>query len=454
MIIRILFVLCLWGFSASANAASKCQIGSIIHYNRDVSGFLGVAPLIFYAPSSNCDDHLKSILSISPFGEYADCKLQTGTLRISCTAANKVFTVSASQTGTDDAAQPTQTCGLFAGDVYGSFKTASSFCADFGANTGGKTPEPLYCLTDPVATDSSGETLHYLTANTCTQPNVPEDPDPNPDPDPDPNPDPDPTPDPTPEPGTGSPGGNGSPTSGTSGSATGTIGADNVTLNQDFKPITERLDIARADAVAQTKYLAEKIDKTTSAVTLGTGELLKLNSKADATNSKLDTLNTSITNGTAEIGGKLDSVNSNLGNVKSSLDGVANSLDALNDSLNPSQDGGALGSQVALPDYDYAVTNGVAQVLSTVDQYTLESGLGQFSDPNHLPSIFTGAESLAEVFDIASSSCSPIAFGSHASLDFCDYAPSISALLEVIIWGLTAIFIFVYVSTLLARERL
>jgi hypothetical protein len=444
---KIKHLVFLWGFLFSSDLfaiAYQCTSNFRL-YNQDITFQVQPTPQPFFSKDSACSD-AGSIISISPSGQAADCRIIDGTLNYVCGTYQGRIGYTTNTPFPD--AVPSVTCKKFSGDVYGTFKTSSAFCADFGKNTGGANPQPLYCMTDPVATDANGDTLHYLTAAECGQPNQPEDPDPNPDPDPDPNPDP------NPNPGNGSPGGTTNPTSGTSGSATGTIGSQAVTLNQDFKPITERLDIARADAVLQTKYLAEKIDKTTQAVTLGTGELLKLNAKAETSNTKLETLNTTVKNGTTDISGKLDTVNSNLGDVKSSLDGVASSIDALNSSLNPQQDGGAIGEQVSLPDYDTAVTNGVSQIQSTVDQYVNQSGLNQFSEPSNLQSIFTAADSLDDVFKIASSNCSALEFGSNASLDLCPYAPTISSMLEVIIWALTALFIFVYLSTLLARERL
>lgn len=441
------FLLFFWGVFFCSNvfaSAYLCNL-SIRVNNNEQTHLFGLSHSVVFAPTAACLPHVAEVVTINPIqgGGYTSCTLTDGTVDISCPTIGVNTSIVYTSNTAFPSAEPTKSCKQSAGDPYGTFKTASAFCADFGQTTGGDNPQPLYCMTDPVVTDANGDTLHYLTSTSCSQPDAPEDPDPDPTPDPDP----DPTPDPDPAPDTGSPGGTTPPTSGTTGSATGTIGDQAVSLNQDFKPVTERLDLLRADAVAQTKYLADKIDRTTQAVTLGTGELLKLNVKADATNAKLDTLNTSITTGTAEIGGKLDNVNSNLGDVKSSLD-------ALNDSLNPDQDGGAIGEQVALPDYDYAVTNGVAQIQAEVDQYTVQTGLSQFSDPNNLDSIFTGAQSISDVFEISNRNCSSIPIGTQAELDLCPYAPTISSVLEILIWGLTGIFVFVYISTLLARDRL
>ena len=91
--------------------------------------------------------------------------------------------------------------------------------------------------------------------------------------------------------------------------------------------------------------------------------------------------------------------------------------------MNPDQDPSAAADAVNYPDYDYAVTDGINQIQTTIESYADQTGFNNFSDPDYIPSLFSGAESLSQVFEIASNSCSPLSFGSHALLDLCPYAP-------------------------------
>lgn len=224
----------------------------------------------------------------------------------------------------------------------------------------------------------------------------------------------------------------------------------------DFKPVTERLDLLRADTKAHANYLGQMIANGTAA----TNSLKPL---LEAIGVKTDGISTAVKEGTAEIKGELNTLNNTGkaiegalkdGNAElgEKLDGIKEALEGLTEG--EPIDGTAAANSAQLPDYDTAVKNGIAQIQSTVDQYATESGVTKLTNESEVIGMFSAAESFADVFDIARSGCSPIAFGSHGKFNVCPVAPTISMVLEIIIWALTALFIFHFIGGLLIRERM
>jgi hypothetical protein len=227
----------------------------------------------------------------------------------------------------------------------------------------------------------------------------------------------------------------------------------------DYKPITDRLDLMRADNVAHTNYLGQRINSASAAGVAATNSLKPL---LEAIGVKTDGVATAVREGTAEIKGELNTLNNtakaiegaiNDGNdaLGEKLDGIKEGIDKLTEG--EPIDGTQAGHDVALPDYQQHVTEGIQDIQDTVNQHAANSGINDLTDPAAVTGMFSAAESFGEVFDIARSACSPIPFGSHGTFNICPQAPTISGVLEIVIWALTALFIFHFVASLLTRER-
>lgn len=374
---------------------------------------------------------------------------------VTCTSdTGKIFTrqLQLANVQLIQSAPETQTCNFYAGDKFFN-KNQKDICADTGGSTGGTASKPLYCMSEWLGGISS-ESQHRFTSVQCSA----LDPDPNPAPNPDPDPNPDPQPDPKPDPGT--PGGSTQPKSGSTGNTTGTSGNNPVNLVMDYKPVTERLDLLRADARAHANYLGQQIAAAGAAGTAATNSLKPL---LQAIATKTDGVANAVKEGNAEIKGELNNLNNTgkaiEGTIKDGntalgekLDGIKEGIDKLTEG--EPIDGTAAANNVELPDYDTAVKNGVQQIQNTVERYAAESGINDLTNREAVTGMFSAAQSFGEVFDIARSNCSPIPFGSHASFNICAAAPNISMVLEIIVWALTAIFIFHFIGGLLIRERL
>lgn len=402
--------------------------------------------------SQACIDNLRINLVVTRISDNLPCDIQTDG-RVLC---NTVYYGSLYFNGitSTPTGEETASCNLFQGDKFFN-ANQKDICADTGVTTGGTAPAPLYCMSNwmgGIATESQ----HEFTNTQCSA----LDPDPTPDPDPNPDPDPDPDPEPEPEPDPGTPGGGTSPTSGTTGGTTGTSGSNPVNLVMDFKPVTERLDLLRADTKAHTNYLGQRINDASAAGVAATNSLKPL---LEAIATKTDGVATAVREGNAEIKGELTTLNNTgkaiEGAIKDGntalgekLDGIKEGIDKLTEG--EPIDGTAAGNNVALPDYDAAVQSGIEQIQSTVNDYAQTSGINSLGNQTSLAGMFAGAQSFSEVFDLARSGCSPIPFGSHGTFNVCGVAPTISMVLEIIIWALTALFIFHFVAGLITRERL
>lgn len=455
---NVLRRLALWGFAFIASSALADSQGFTVSFNtNDI--FVTQNIIYLEKPIAPVDEKTRLWEKVDFYisGPVGNC--QRGNYVVTCThnttGAVKTYTFSYGYYGGNSTNPETHTCQEAEGGFVGNdlnFPDNNSYCMHTGWSTGGADPQPLLCQTEGYLGTSQGWT-HIWTATQCYAETSP---DPQPDPDPDPNPDPDP--DPEPDPGT--PGGTGQPSSGTTGGTTGTSGSDPVNLVMDFKPVTERLDLIRADAVAHTNYLGQRINAASNAEVAATNSLKPL---LEAIGVKTDSVATAVREGTAEVKGELNTLNNTgkaiEGAIKDGntalgekLDGIKEGIDKLTDGI--PIDGEYAANSTQLPDYDTAVRDGIAQIQSTVNQYADESGINDLTNRQAVTGMFEAAQSFSDVFDIARSNCSPIPFGSHGTFNICGAAPTISSALEIIIWALTALFIFHFIAGLLTRERL
>lgn len=436
-------------FAAYANCRfvdiRKSSSPASVNYSPNYKNKIIVAEYAAGASTqSACLENLKVNMKVTLISDGSVCDIDANG-RVTC-AGNWVGNVFWNGITSTPTGEETASCNLFSDDLFFN-PNQKDICADTGVSTGGTAPEPLYCMSQWLGGITS-ESRHKFTATQCYA----LDPDPTPDPDPDPDPDPEPEPEPNP----GTPGGGGQPTSGTTGNATGTNGTSPVNLVMEFKPVTERLDLLRADEKAHTNYLGQQI-------TNGTAATNSLKPLLQAIATKTDGVADAVRQGTAEIKGELTTLNNTgkaiEGAIKDGntalgekLDGIKEGIDKLTEG--EPIDGTAAANSTNLPDYDDAVRRGVEHIQNTIADYADDSGINNLTDRNAVTGMFSAAESFGDVFDIARSGCSPIAFGSHGKFNVCGAAPTISMVLEMIIWALTALFIFHFIGGLLTRERL
>lgn len=471
MMKNLLIGAALWGFFFAHSAFAQQTPNSVTGTNGGIwqggssvgqwFDWIPYAPGRIYAPYDPSLTYQQNLFM--QFSLMFELRMWDGNNRYPCTVDLNGIVTCTSPSGTVHVRQlrfdnvqanhpfpETQTCNFFAGDKFFNLNQ-KNICADTGGTTGGPSSGPLLCMSEWLGGIQS-ESQHQFTSVQCSAADP--DPEPEPDPEPDPDPTPDPEPDPTPNPGT--PGGGGQPTSGTTSTTNGTSGTNQVNLVMDFKPVTERLDLLRADTKAHTNYLGQQI----AAGTAATNSLKPL---LEAIGIKTDGVAAAVKDGTADLKGELSSLNNTgkaiEGAIKDGnaslgekLDGIKEGIDKLTEG--EPIDGTAAGISVALPDYDAAVRSGIEQIQTTVNDYAQTSGINSLADPSAMTGMFAGAQSFSDVFDLARSGCSPIPFGSHGTFNVCGAAPTISMVLEIVIWALTALFIFHFVAGLITRERL
>ena len=150
--------------------------------------------------------------------------------------------------------------------------------------------------------------------------------------------------------------------------------------------MTERLDLLRADAKAHTNYLGQRINDASAAGVAATNSLKPL---LEAIATKTDSVATAVREGNTDIKGELTNLNNTgkaiEGAIKDGntalgekLDGIKEGIDKLTEG--EPIDGEAAGNNVALPDYDAAVRDGVQQIQSTVNQYAVDSGINDLTN--------------------------------------------------------------------------
>lgn len=154
--------------------------------------------------------------------------------------------------------------------------------------------------------------------------------------------------------------------------------------------------------------------------------------------------------------GKLDGIKGSLDAGVSKLSSIQSDIKSLSDFVTDTKapDGKSAADGVALPDYEKFASDSISKIQSEVEKHADDSGFSKLADKSNFNNMFSSASSISQIFSIAQSSCTSIDFGSNAKLNLCQYAPTISNVLEFIIWALTILFCFTYTTSLLTRERL
>lgn len=340
-------------------------------------------------------------------------------------------------------ADPTQTCkGLEGSFIDGFHNSLDDFCAIVGT-TGGTNPQPLMCTATNISEipAGSGNFQHTVTAQSCSAPTGPTAPDDGgTDPEPPCTENCEPTDPETPPtggndgsdiPSTG--GGSSSSTTTVTGTQTdsqGNVTNINMTMEQDYSPITTRQD--------ETNQRLEVENQNSSSII---GQLAQLLEKV-----------TGIGQGTAEISDKLDGVTDAINGIDTSTDlsGVEGKLDGIKDAIGTPQEGEAAGNDAELPDVETAINEGfnaIQDAMNTDTNNQITAGLENIGDK------LTSFESIPQLFEFASQSCSPITLGEH-SLNLCSYAATSSSVLSWVLTMLTIIFLVTSVIADIKRVRL
>ncbi|MBF0633006.1 MAG: hypothetical protein HQL89_18760 [Magnetococcales bacterium] len=361
-----------------------------------------------------------------------DCKSGTEVL-------TKAFTVAAVlDTAFNQLAEETATCTIFDGEqIAGTFNSETPRCIDFGHTKGGTNPAPLYCMSRFYARIGN-EIYHALTSEECTEP----------------------TPDDTPPDtgggdtggGTGGDTGGGDTGGGTGGDTGGGTGGDTTT---DYTAITSRLDAMRADAQQQNTQVLDKLDTSNQQQVAAANQVTNA---VNGTTQSVQGLNTQLSQQTVtqqQLLSEVQQLRSDMqfGNnqLGQKLDGIRDELGKLNEGTPVDPNATVEGLQ--LPDPKETIDHGMDDVMTTLQQQVTDTGLERLGSDDQIKSALSNAQSIEEFFNVASSNCSPIIFG-RSSLNFCDAAPRISAILELIIWGLTLIFLIQFFGSLLSRDKI
>lgn len=363
-------------------------------------------------------------------GKFFTCEGASGRFYLSVTASNST-------------AEPSNTCTLQEGGfIDGYHSTVDDFCALIG-ETGGNASEPLFCIATNLSEipAGSGNFQHTITTQSCSEATGPVSPEPctencNPDPEPctencEPT---DPETPPTGNDGSGIPTTGGGANSGavtvtgTQTDSQGNVTTINMTMEQDFSPLTERINETNQRLQAENQNSSTIIDQL--------NELIQ---------------------GNAANGQILDTIANNIGGsgtdttaMEGKLDGIKESIDGIKDGFGTEQNGIDSANNVDLPDYGIAINDGFNQINDAMNT-------GAFKEHTDTLEGITGEltafDSIPELFLYASQNCTPIPFGSHF-LNTCQYAPTISAVLTWASYLLVVIFLFTSISATLTRIRL
>lgn len=339
--------------------------------------------------------------------------------------------------------EPTTTCKYIEGAIIDGYHySEESFCAHVGS-TGGANPEPLLCqstckIGDICLGTASGYT-HYVTAQSCSAVTGPISDDGGTDPEPPCTENCEPTDPETPpggDDGSGIPDSGGGATGGNSnvgGTITdsdGKVTNIDLTIEQDFTPVTERLNETNKRLAVENKNSANLVEKVDA---LGQG-LIEANDNLEGIKDAIAGI---------ETGGDMSG-------VEGKLDGIQESIDAIKDGFGTAGDGESAADAVNLPNYQEASDKAYNKVMETIN-----TGEGQaYADRiSNIGNELTAFESIPQLFDLAQDSCAPIPLGKH-SLNLCPYAPTISTVLTWIAYMLTLIFLVRSVHAQLQNVRL
>lgn len=332
-----------------------------------------------------------------------------------------------------------QTCKGLEGEFIGDYHSSDQpFCANVGS-TGGANPQPLLCQTtclqgSTCARNSNGW-LHYVTPQSCSSPTGP-----------DGGTDPgepctencEPT-DPETPPG----GGDGSDIPGTGDGPTGgntTVGGTvtdsqgnvtniNLTMDQDFSPITNRQNETNERLKVENQNSAALVEKVNG---IGQG-LIEANDNLEGIRDAINGLG-----------------NPDMSGIEGKLDGIKEGIDGIKDGMGTEDEGRHAGEIADLPDVEHAINAGydaIMDAMHTQANNELTNGLETIGER------FTAFESIPQIFAMSADSCSPFSFG-DINLNLCPYAPTTSNVLSWVLTILTMIFIITGVVADIKRVRM
>ena len=260
--------------------------------------------------------------------------------------------------------------------------------------------------------------------------------------------------------GTGNPGGGSTadnPTStevnlgGTFTNANGTTNV-NLTMNQDFSPITSRINETNS-RLRDTNVLLGSIKSA----------IESLESSNDS-NQAIQDLLTDIKSAVEGINLELDTtgLESALGDIAGALDGLANAegtdtgrmetlLEEVRDTLRTGSYEGGLefGESVNLPDANTIISN-YNQVIAAIDS---DENLQLTERFTNISDTLNSFDSVQGIFDFAGASCSPIYLGRH-ELDLCGAAGYSRSVLNWVVSVLLIIFLVKSITSDLKRIRI
>ncbi|SEH96536.1 hypothetical protein SAMN05660691_02446 [Rheinheimera pacifica] len=401
----------------------------------------------FYMPVSATNDDLKTqyLFQITNI-TYSNksCHMDGPSRFFRCPEASSLrsyFTF----TATNSPAEPTQTCKTVEGAfIDGYHNSENDFCAIVGS-TGGSNPQPLMCVAKNLAEipANSGNFQHTISANDCNSPTGPIAPDGD-------GTDPgepctencEPTNPETP-PGGGDDGseipdtGGGSNSSNTSvtGSITdsqGNITNINLTMDQDFSPITNRQNETNERLKAENQNSSTIIDRLNDIIKGGTDNGKKLDGIKDA------------------ITGLGEGEDTDLSGIEGKLDGIKEGIDGIKDGMGTSQDGEDAANNVDLPDVEKAINDGYDAIMDAINS----DANNQVTDGlQNVGTGLTAFESIPQIFALASENCGPLNFG-DIRMDLCPYASTSSYVLTWVLTILTIIFIVFSVVSDIKKIRM
>lgn len=343
---------------------------------------------------------------------------------------------------TQVADEPTRTCRTIEGNtIDGYHSSLTPYCVNTGLTTGGANPEPLLCMSkEPFeAPPGSGNFTHFISVQSCDAPTGPDggtDPEPcteNCDPEPctencEPT-DPETPPgggDGSDIPGTGDgPTGGNTTVGGTTTDSDGNVTQINLTMDQDFSPITNRLN--------------------------ETNERLKTENKnSNAMNEWLKLINQNTVDGNLELKDINSHMKEGLSGIEGKLDGIKEGIDGIKDGMGTSQDGEDAANNVDLPDVEKAINDGYDAIMDAINS----DANNQVTDGlQNVGTGLTAFESIPQIFALASENCGPLNFG-DIRMDLCPYASTSSYVLTWVLTILTIIFIVFSVVSDIKKIRM
>lgn len=403
---------------------SRCIVGNG-PYNVSGNVFRSVESLYSYAGTK----------VIRSSGVEDEIPFNTSSYRYNYTSAGCTNCVSISiVTGIG---APLDTCyDLEGAFIDGYHNSESDFCAVVG-NTGGPTPQPLMCTATMIAEIPafSGNFQHIVTANACSAPTGPTAPDDGTDPGEPCTENCEPTDPETPPgsgdgsdiPGTGDgPTGGNTTVGGTITDSQGNVTNINLTMDQDFSPITNRLN--------------------------ETNERLKLENKNSASmDERLKQINQNIVDGNLELKDINSHMKEGLSGIEGKLDGIKEGIDGIKDGMGTAEEGEAAADGISLPDYQRTIDNGFGDITGAINSDDNNQKEGQLLNFDENLRAFSSVPAL---FDFAADNCQPVSFGSNIILDLCPYAATSSGILSWVLTVLTIIFLIHSISADIKKIRM